>query len=105
MGLGSLRLSHPNCLLCLHLQEFYIDNNPVKPSQLPAELALLPALRKLYIGSAPPQGAHSVGRATVTPQQELMRQAAAQQALAAGGSSNPAAAVAAGLLQSSIPFT
>lgn len=87
------------------MQEFYLDQNPLSPSQLPAELALLPALRKLYIGSAPPPGAQGAGMATVTPQQELMRQAAAQQALAAGGASNPAAAVAAGLLQSSMPFT
>lgn len=70
----------------------YLDQNPIQPELLPPEVALLPALRRLYVAN-PAQAA------------------AALQASAQGGPGGPGggqgggAAVAAGLIGQSVPFT
>lgn len=67
-----------------NLQELYLDQTGVDLQAVAPELALLPALRKLYgAGTAP----------------------AAQAQLQAAAQGAPGAAVAAGILQKSLPFS
>ena len=73
------------------LQELYLDQNDIR--ELPVELALLPALRKMYVAS------------TQEAQAQLQHQQQAQQMLRGGPGCTAAAAVAAGLIQQSVPFT
>ncbi len=74
-------------------QELYLDQN--SPAfQLPPDLSLLPALRKMYVASTPAQ------------QEALQQQQAAAQAALRGSAGGRAAAqVAANLIRQSTPFS
>lgn len=81
------QLSFPS----LSVQELYLDQNPGL-QQLPPALALLPALRRMYVASTP------------EAQAALQAQAAAVHQMP-GGRGPAAAAVAAGVIMQSRPFT
>lgn len=70
-------------------QELYLDQNS-RSFQLPPDLSLLPALRKMYVASTPAQ------------QEALQQQQAALRGSAGG---RPAAQVAANLIRQSMPFS
>ena len=72
------------------MQELYLDQNP-DLAELPPALALLPALRRMYVAS--------------TPEAQAALQAQAAAVLQGPGGAGPAAAaVAAGVIQQSRPF-
>lgn len=80
--------SHACAASTLRQQELYLDGNPIRPELLPTEVALLPALRKLYVPG---------------PTAAAALQAQQQGLYGPGGGG--AAAVAAGLMGQSMPFT
>ncbi len=85
-------LAHsPTSPLSFQLQELYLDQNPGL-KELPSALALLPALRRMYVASTP------------EAQAALQAQAAAAHQMP-GGRGPAAAAVAAGVIGQSRPFT